>query len=520
MKYMKNILKTALTVMAALPVIACEQEFNRPDQPVLEFDNSSWPQLSGHVTAGVPVDGAEMILRYTNGLGRTVEAEVTSSIGITSDLQTVTLEEGEGFISIPLKGTCENSGIQDIKARIHYDEFYIFCPMQIGVRPETMDPVEVAGTPSFDGHLFRDVEISGCNVSVTCLNGWSRTLTAKFSYDGEGGIESLGLDGSEKEIVLGLDGSSTSVDIPLSGTPTVLGEYELVLTLIAEGSEDPLLTWSFMIDINDPTPYEQETVTHTIIVTDRNTLMSGTEIERKEFTYNTVFVDMNGDGYVSDNFEIWLDRNIGATSTDVTSPDSYGFIYQAGRNAPGYIKNSQLDAPGNYFAGEDYSMHNARWYNGLAEGNTVIYKLDESGNKDMDSPLEVEPGKIGPSNPCPRGYRMPKIDEFRKLVEFLGTSQDAYTGGILKMPLAGAWLSNGADNSTGVGTQGYYWSAPLGNGSLSTFEFRNGEVVSPTEDKAQTRTIGSGMPIRCVKANADEIADYSYIGTYPETSNQ
>lgn len=483
----KNILVICWVMLAGLLSVSCEERLDDV-MPMVEFDLVEYPYVDRHITINEDVAGANVVLGYRNGGGRTVEMEVENIVGVYADKISVTLNEDDGIIELPLKGSCALSGLQDLRVRVHYDDLYIFCPFQIGVRPQTIEEIKITQEPQLTGFFLRDIS-SEAYVTFGYMHGWGRSVSVTFDCEDEG------FSDETQSFRLALDATPGSLRIPVIARPSEAGtDVSLKMILEMEDCESPV-EYTFMFDINEPVPYVQEEVRQYLIVTDRNELINDASVlETKEFVYNTVFVDMNGDGYVTDNYEIWLDRNVGATSTDVTSEDSYGFHYQVTRNAPGYIRNSQN---GGYWDGEMKSVSNLFcWYNGVSSNATDQSIAD----------ITVEGFTIGPKNPCPEGYRMPTGAELTKLMNYLGSDVESYTGDPLNLPLPGEYNGNTANGLTDVGNLGTYWSCPVNGGQVSTLLINSATGVVKTEN----RTKGSGCVIRCVKARPEEIRDYSY----------
>ena len=489
---MKRIIYITLTAMLVLLNTACEKDFDRDSDPMVIFNTTDYPLLEGFITIDEAINGQKLILAYKYGQGKEVTISIPEQTGIYADEQTVTLAADEGTISIPLKGIAIESGIMTLKTRISYGDYHIFCEKEIGVRPADMDDIEIVTEPIFSGQLYKDLPASNASVPFDYVNGWSRTATVWFTCDDPGILD------TPETYTLVLDDQLSSLVIPLPGKPETDGIIDITMHLQFEGGTEQTFVFN-NIEILQAIPYDEETVSHTIIITDRNTLIANSEsIEYNTFTYKTVFVDMNGDGYVSSNAEIWLDRNVGATSTDVTSEDSYGFIYQPGRGAPGWVAGSQ---GGSTYKGEPYALNNANWYNGTTKSVTVN-KLDATGA--VSGTVTIGGGKVGPNNPCPEGFRPPTGAEWTALYNYLGCTSNSYSAlkdGLLKLPYVGGYLANTNTQWVDKGEKGYYWAAPFDNNQVPAIYFANTPPVA-------NRMKGMGMPVRCIKAKESELATY------------
>lgn len=155
----------------------------------------------------------------------------------------------------------------------------------------------------------------------------------------------------------------------------------------------------------------------------------------------------------------WMDRNLGATSADPTASEmdwerSRGFYYQFGRSIPYYIKGSMQDPdyekssimyapkcenaskvskPYPYIAGK-YNENQYSWPNdgGPIEVSTLAkspkdtnldfrFVYDSKDNsptyRDWDNTHEVSATrwKTSKNDPCPKGWRLPTSEEFKKI---------------------------------------------------------------------------------------------------------
>jgi len=455
--------------------VSCETELYRDSEPLLTFENNL---IDKQLTVGYEINNVNYILYYRNGLNRTVTVSVPETNKIYADPFQLTLENDEGEIVIPLKGKPDLEGTMTLQAEVTYGIFNIFPKRDIGIRPQNMTPVEYADDPVLEGLLYEDVISKNCFIKLAYNNGWTRKITAKISCPQDAGLN------SEYTTELNITAQPDILSIPVSGRPQKSGLVDLQLMLEDEDGQE--LAFAFTdIFVGQVIPFVEETVSHRIIITDRNDLMAGATPEYREFTYKTIFVDLNGDGYVSDNSEIWLDKNVGATSDNVNLPESYGFYYQAARNAPGWVDNSQT---GSTYPGE-LKLNNANWFNGT--GQDVV----------INNQITVMSGKIGPYNPCPYGFRPPSQAELNALNTFLQNNPSNFNGEILKMPFAGGYLANTNTTLQNAGTYGYYWGRPVDNNQVVG-------LYLTTNVNIANRAKGMALCVRCVKAKESELATY------------
>lgn len=485
---MKHIIRYIICMLVIILTHACEQKFERDDQPLILFNTTEYPQLKGHLVENQTLTNQTLLLSYTKGGNREVTINIPEQFGIYAENQQVTLAEETGIIEIPLKGTAPESGLTTLKVRISYGLYHIFCEATIGVRPEVMEDIHLKSSPQINGFLYQNLPANSCFITIEYQNGWGRDMSARFVCD------DAGISTETQTFTLVADNQTNTLTIPLKGIPQTNKTVDIHLYLLPEGINNEQEYIFAHIPILQPIPFEAETVTHTISITDRNKLMENGGIsEMGTFTYNTIFVDMNGDGYVSGNYEIWLDRNVGATSTDVSSESSYGFIYQPGRIAPGWVANSQT---GTTYPNEIYKLDNATWFNGTPTA-VVVSKINGGS-------ITVEPNKVGPNNPCPEGYRLPTDEEWKKLQEYLVKNNSSFKDGLLHLPFAGGYQKNTGTSHTGIGTDGNYWAAPYDNNQVAGIFFS----ANANTTTIAKRLKGMGLSVRCVKANENELATY------------
>ena len=201
-----------------------------------------------------------------------------------------------------------------------------------------------------------------------------------------------------------------------------------------------------------------------------------------EFTYKEVISTATK--------RIWLDRNLGATqvATSSTDADSYGDLYQWGRNTDGHqIRGSSIvgGPVGSGSEGSNFITSGGDWLSSSSQDDTR-WKGSAKGTHD----------------PCPSGFRVPTETELEAErnnggTGFWGTDreQDNAAGAfasVLKLPLAGYRNhSNGTLN--GVGSNGNYWSSTVSGTNASYLDFYS----STANMFANYRAFG--FSVRCIK---------------------
>lgn len=159
------------------------------------------------------------------------------------------------------------------------------------------------------------------------------------------------------------------------------------------------------------------------------------------------------------NGVMWMDRNLGATSADMTTPEGWeagrGYYYQVGRDIPYFVKRTVS------FKGSDgktYTRPYCKGYNSGAapypvitgkegvtaisgsqnptnvavtfddvkEGKTVAWIISKADATDWDNThaISINRWKTPLNDPCPKGWRLPTYIEFAGIMPLEDKSGD------------------------------------------------------------------------------------------------
>jgi len=183
----------------------------------------------------------------------------------------------------------------------------------------------------------------------------------------------------------------------------------------------------------------------------------------------------------------WMDRNLGATqvATSSTDADSYGDLYQWGRNSDGHQIRGSSIAGGPVASG--------------AEGTSFITSTSDWLTVPDDTRWAASKTA---NDPCPTGFKVPTDTELEAErnnggTGFWGTGslQNNALGAFnsaLKLPLAG-YRSLSAGALTSVGSFGAYWSSTVSGTNARSLNFNSSNAGMYSDTRAY------GFSVRCIK---------------------
>ncbi|MBQ7984021.1 MAG: hypothetical protein IJ250_00100 [Bacteroidales bacterium] len=208
--------------------------------------------------------------------------------------------------------------------------------------------------------------------------------------------------------------------------------------------------------------------------------------ENGNFTYYELPPIQTSEGVL-----IFLDRNLGALSNDITSSDSWGDLYQWGRATDGHEK--RLSDTTNTIA-LTYRPANNEFIVDSSRANDWIVRPDDDLWNDS----------LSTNNPCPCGYRLPTEKEWRAVADLgyeikptgTGAYYISFGKGQLDLPCAG--LRNAfTGNFQYQGMRGYYWAGDvMSKGMSGCMDFNKAEI---TTNVTVYGFRAFGRSVRCVK---------------------
>lgn len=195
------------------------------------------------------------------------------------------------------------------------------------------------------------------------------------------------------------------------------------------------------------------------------------------FTYRGVNVTY---GTISRGGLCWMDRNLGASRVPTSSTDNqgYGDLFQWGRLDDGHQRRT---------SGTTTTLSNSN----VPGHSNFIIKLGDPWDWRSPQNDNLWQGEGGTNNPCPDGWRLPKINELNGELQSWDpkNSEGAYSS-TLKWPVAGFRFSNGQLWSPGE--YGAVWSSSVSSYQAQCLRFA-------TEAGLNTHYRGHGLSVRCVK---------------------
>ena len=194
---------------------------------------------------------------------------------------------------------------------------------------------------------------------------------------------------------------------------------------------------------------------------------------------------------------IWLDRNLGATRVCQSFDDRacYGGLFAFGRGMDGHQKRTSP------IVQERFDTVTPERESFVVVGhNTTLVDWVVAGVDDDLSKRHAFVTDDSGAGLCPRGFRLPTIDEF--YAETSGNEvRDPFPGdtigvNFLKLPMNGSRLSQTTRTSFyRVGTQGSYWSSSVNEGKVRHLLFDKDVTITYA-----TRYMSNGEGVRCIKA--------------------
>ncbi len=188
----------------------------------------------------------------------------------------------------------------------------------------------------------------------------------------------------------------------------------------------------------------------------------------------------------------FLDRNLGATTTNLETSDCWGDLYQWGRNTDGHEKR---------YSDTTITLSN------IAEVHNNKFIVDEKKSNDwlINSEEDLWQGEKGVNNPCPCGYRLPTEKEWRAVLN-LGYEVKANPSGYYYLSVANGQLilpcaglrSAYTGNFQHIGTRGYYWASDSKQNETSGCIDFNKEELTTNISIFGFR--GFGRSVRCVRS--------------------
>jgi len=222
------------------------------------------------------------------------------------------------------------------------------------------------------------------------------------------------------------------------------------------------------------------------------------------FNHNGIDYDVVVSPYTG---RIWLDRNLGAKRVCASYDDSkcFGDYYQWGRNADGHEKeNSEIT-----YKQESSVKHSSSKF--VVEGSDSNFDWDWLEEYD-DGYRQANWQATNGSSICPKGFRVPTIDELAsELDEFdvsrIHNNQEAFKN-FLKLPSAGYrgrfYDTHPFDGKVhGKEKSGALWSVTRGGFGPTSLYVSYGLKYADIGESEFGGPLIEGMNVRCIKEIED-----------------
>jgi uncharacterized protein (TIGR02145 family) len=185
---------------------------------------------------------------------------------------------------------------------------------------------------------------------------------------------------------------------------------------------------------------------------------------------------------VSATGRVWMDRNLGASQVALNSTDidSYGDLYQWGRNKDGHESRES-------------SSTSTRSSSDQASNGNFITAIASPYDWRSPQNSNLWQGVNGINNPCPSGFRLPTSQEFAAEVSKynISNAQTAFESALL-LPIAGLRESNTA-NFSNPSNSNYWTSTTSGSQSKRATFTPTSVILDITAHRAY------GMSVRCIR---------------------
>ena len=233
------------------------------------------------------------------------------------------------------------------------------------------------------------------------------------------------------------------------------------------------------------------------------------------WTIHIWVTDYAGESYQASNGLEFMDRNLGATSTKVTEPASYGVYYQGvrynpfpGPNAEGAMKSLSVKGVTKSitytpcWGASQEGM--CRW---ISKNPTVFVTASDQpyswltiNNNDSDYVADFWPSKTNSKktayDPCPAGWMLPVYDESgNSPYSFWSSAADEV---LKKYPAAGRLKFD--SNYAEVGSSAVLWCGdPTGLKTCSAYINFDTDGNITGYDAVYNHSRANALPVRCVK---------------------
>ena len=211
------------------------------------------------------------------------------------------------------------------------------------------------------------------------------------------------------------------------------------------------------------------------------------------------------------NSNLWMDRNLGATTTTAATQTTKGLLYQWGRKDPfpGSTTYDGYDEPSLFGEKTAVTLAAAPTGPNIAASiqNPLTFYFSDGGYCDWYTPGYGTQNNTLWNNtdntkaiydPCPVGWRVPSFTGTTSPWNGLSTTGGSWNSGYTWSSIGYYPAAGGRDGLDGalvaVGNRGFYWSASVRDTFAYYLNFYDG-IVSPLNLNLRA----AGLSVRCVK---------------------